>query len=30
MAVSKEDILNAVAEMTITDVVDLVKMMEEK
>ncbi len=30
MAVSKEDILNAVSEMTVMDVVDLVKMMEEK
>jgi len=30
MAVSKEDILQAVSEMTVMDVVDLVKMMEEK
>jgi len=30
MAVSKEDVLQAVAEMTVMDVVDLVKMMEEK
>ncbi len=30
MAMSKEDILNAVAEMSVMDVVDLVKMMEEK
>lgn len=30
MAVSKEEILNAVAEMSVMDVVDLVKMMEEK
>lgn len=30
MAVSKEDILNAVADMSVMDVVDLVKMMEEK
>jgi large subunit ribosomal protein L7/L12 len=30
MAVSKEDILNAVSDMTVMDVVDLVKMMEEK
>lgn len=30
MAVSKEDILDAVANMSVIDVVDLVKMMEEK
>lgn len=30
MAVTKEDILQAVSEMTVMDVVDLVKMMEEK
>ena len=30
MAISKEDILNAVAEMSVMDVCDLVKMMEEK
>ncbi len=30
MAVSKEDILQAVSQMTVMDVVDLVKMMEEK
>ena len=30
MAVSKDEILQAVAEMTVMDVVDLVKMMEEK
>lgn len=30
MAVSKEDILKAVSEMSVMDVVDLVKMMEEK
>lgn len=29
-ALSKEDILNAVAEMSVMDVCDLVKMMEEK
>lgn len=30
MAVSKEDILQAVSQMTVMDIVDLVKMMEEK
>ena len=30
MAISKEDILNAVAEMSVMDVCELVKMMEEK
>lgn len=30
MAVSKEEILQAVSEMTVMDVVELVKMMEEK
>ena len=30
MAISKEDILEAIAEMSVMDVVDLVKMMEEK
>ncbi len=30
MAVSKEDVLNAVAAMSVMDVVDLIKMMEEK
>ena len=30
MALSKEDILNAVAEMSVMDVVDLVSAMEEK
>lgn len=30
MAVSKEDILQAVSDMSVMDVVDLVKMMEEK
>jgi len=30
MAISKEDILNAVADMSVMDVCDLVKMMEEK
>jgi len=30
MAVSKEDILQAVSEMTVMDIVDLVKMMEDK
>ncbi len=30
MAVSKEEILQAVSEMSVMDVVDLVKMMEEK
>src|SRR3989338_7505859 len=30
MAISKEDILQAVADMSVMDVVDLVKMMEEK
>ena len=30
MAVSKEEILDAVAEMSVMDVVDLVSMMEEK
>jgi large subunit ribosomal protein L7/L12 len=30
MALSKDDILNAIAEMTVMDVVDLIKAMEEK
>jgi large subunit ribosomal protein L7/L12 len=30
MAISKEDILQAVSEMSVMDVVELVKMMEEK
>lgn len=30
MALSKDDILNAIAEMSVMDVVDLVKAMEEK
>tara|TARA_R110002167_G_scaffold281422_1_gene486825 strand:+ start:126 stop:503 length:378 start_codon:yes stop_codon:yes gene_type:complete len=30
MAITKEDILNAVAEMSVMDVCDLVSMMEEK
>ncbi len=30
MAISKEDILNAVAEMSVMDVCELVKMMEDK
>jgi large subunit ribosomal protein L7/L12 len=30
MAISKEDILNAIAEMSVMDVVELVSMMEEK
>jgi len=30
MAVSKEDILQAISDMSVMDVVDLVKMMEEK
>lgn len=30
MAISKDDILNAVAEMSVMDVCELVKMMEEK
>ena len=30
MAVSKEDILNSIAQMSVMDVVDLVKMMEDK
>jgi large subunit ribosomal protein L7/L12 len=30
MAASKEDILNAIANMTVLEVVDLVKMMEDK
>ena len=30
MAVSKEDILQAVSDMSVMDIVDLVKMMEEK
>ena len=30
MAVSKEDILNAIAQMSLIDITDLVKMMEEK
>lgn len=30
MAASKEDILNAISNMTVLEIVDLVKMMEEK
>jgi len=30
MALSKDDILNAIAEMSVMDVVDLIKAMEEK
>ena len=30
MALSKDDILNAIAEMTVMDVVDLIKAMEDK
>ena len=30
MALSKEDVLNAVSEMSVMDIVDLVKLMEEK
>lgn len=30
MAVTKEDILNAISEMSVMDVVDLIKMMEDK
>ena len=30
MAITKEDILNAVADMSVMDVCDLVSMMEEK
>jgi large subunit ribosomal protein L7/L12 len=30
MAVSKEEILNAIAQMSLIDITDLVKMMEEK
>lgn len=30
MAISKEDILNAIAEMSVMDVVELVSLMEEK
>jgi large subunit ribosomal protein L7/L12 len=30
MAITKEDILNAIAEMSVMDVVELVSMMEEK
>ena len=30
MALSKDDILNAIAEMTVMDVVDLIKALEEK
>jgi len=30
MALSKDDILNAIAEMTVMDVVELIKAMEEK
>lgn len=30
MALSKEDILNAIAEMSVMDVVELVKAMEDK
>lgn len=29
-AVSKEDVLNAIAQMSVMDVVDLIKMMEDK
>jgi large subunit ribosomal protein L7/L12 len=30
MAVSKEDILNSISEMSVMDIVDLIKLMEEK
>ena len=30
MALSKEEILDAISEMSVMDVVDLVKLMEEK
>ena len=30
MAVTKEEILDAISEMSVMDVVDLVKLMEEK
>jgi len=30
MAATKEDILNAISSMTVTEIVDLVKMMEDK
>jgi len=30
MALSKDDILNAIASMTVMDVVELIKAMEEK
>lgn len=30
MAITKEDVLNAVAQMSVMDVCDLIKMMEEK
>ena len=30
MAASKEDILNAISNMTVMEIVDLVKMMEDK
>ena len=30
MAIAKEDILNAIAEMSVMDVVDLISAMEEK
>ena len=30
MAISKEEILDAISEMSVMDVVDLVKLMEEK
>jgi len=30
MAIAKEDILNAIAEMTVMDIVDLISAMEEK
>ena len=30
MAITKEDILNAIAEMTVMDIVDLISAMEEK
>ena len=30
MSISKEDILNAISEMSVMDIVDLVKQMEEK
>ena len=30
MAIAKEDILNAIAEMSVMDIVDLISAMEEK